>query len=204
MLVSITFSSTKRRQDLTNARNLRVFSSDGVFGSHRLGRRLLRLSLPIPSVEDQRYTSVMRKRQMTPIPLDVPSRDEGRLDLDRLAVVEFTSEDKDYPVESALGAEEMRGWRAAASGPQTIRLIFDKPQKAYTHRARLRRNRDRAHPRVRLAMVWGWRTLVSRNCAPALEDYRVELSNVTVLELTIVPDISRGSARASPKSLRLS
>jgi hypothetical protein len=64
-------------------------------------------------------------------------------------------------------------------------------------------------------MVCGWRTLVSRNCAPAMEfqppnsireveEYRVELSDVTVLELAIVPDISRGSARASLKSLRLS
>lgn len=61
----------------------------------------------------------MRKRQMTPIPLDVPSRDEGWLDLDRIAVVEVTSEDKDYPVESAFGTEEMQGWRAADSGAQT-------------------------------------------------------------------------------------
>ena len=36
------------------------------------------------------------------------------------------------------------------------------------------------------------------------EDYRVELSDVTVLELVIVPDKSRGvAARASLKSLRL-
>jgi hypothetical protein len=37
-----------------------------------------------------------------------------------------------------------------------------------------------------------------------VEDYRVDLSDVTVLELDIVPDISRGSARASLKRLRLS
>jgi hypothetical protein len=37
-----------------------------------------------------------------------------------------------------------------------------------------------------------------------IEDYRVDLSDVTVFELVIVPDISRGSARASLKSLRLS
>ena len=37
-----------------------------------------------------------------------------------------------------------------------------------------------------------------------IEDYRVELSDVTVLELVIVPDKSRGEAvRASLKSLRL-
>src|ERR1700681_927010 len=71
----------------------------------------------------------MRKRLIMPSPLDVPSRDEGWLDLDRLAVVEVTSEDKDYPVESALVAGEMRGWRAADSGTQTIRLIFDQPQR---------------------------------------------------------------------------
>jgi hypothetical protein len=64
-------------------------------------------------------------------------------------------------------------------------------------------------------MVCGWRTLVSRNCAPAVEfqppntvreaeDYQVDLSGLKVLELVIVPDISRGPARASLKSLRVS
>jgi len=32
-----------------------------------------------------------------------------------------------------------------------------------------------------------------------IEEYRVELSGVTVLELVVVPDISRGAARASLK-----
>ena len=41
------------------------------------------------------------------------------------AVVEFTSEEKEYPVEAALVSGDMRGWRAADSGAQTIRLIFD-------------------------------------------------------------------------------
>jgi hypothetical protein len=36
-----------------------------------------------------------------------------------------------------------------------------------------------------------------------VEEYQVDLSDVTVFELVIVPDISRGSARASLKSLRL-
>lgn len=44
----------------------------------------------------------MRKRLITPIPQDAPSLDEGWLDLDDAAVVEVTSEEKDYPVESAL------------------------------------------------------------------------------------------------------
>jgi len=71
----------------------------------------------------------MRKRLITLIPQDVPSRDEGWLDLDRTAVVEVTSEDKDYPVESALVAGGTRGWRADSPGTQTIRLMFDEPQK---------------------------------------------------------------------------
>ena len=37
-----------------------------------------------------------------------------------------------------------------------------------------------------------------------VEEYQVELSEVTVLELIIVPDNSGGAARASLKSLRLS
>jgi hypothetical protein len=36
------------------------------------------------------------------------------------------------------------------------------------------------------------------------EEYQVELSGVTVLELTILPDISGERARASLKSLRVS
>src|SRR5712692_9944994 len=99
----------------------------------------------------------MRKRLITPIPQDAPPRDEGWLDLDGAAVVEVTSEEKEYPVESALVSGEMRGWRAADSGPQTIRLIFDEPQRLTRILARLRGNRDRAYPRVRLAMVSGWR-----------------------------------------------
>jgi hypothetical protein len=44
----------------------------------------------------------------------------------------------------------------------------------------------------------------SPNAMREVEDYEVDFSDVTVLELIIVPDISRGSARASFKSWRLS
>jgi hypothetical protein len=71
----------------------------------------------------------MRKRPISPIRQDVPHLDEGWLDLERAAVVEVTSEQRDYPVEAALVAGELRGWRATDSGTQTIRLIFDQPQR---------------------------------------------------------------------------
>jgi|ERR1700692_543184 len=157
----------------------------------------------------------MRKRQMTPNPLDVPPRDEGWLDLDRLALVEVTSEDNDYPVESALVAGEMRGWRAADSGPQTIRLIFDRPQglarislvleeieTTRTQEFVLRWSQDGGRTfREIVRQQWNFNP---PNSIREVEEYRVELSDVTVLELVIVPDISGGSARASLKSLRLS
>jgi hypothetical protein len=71
----------------------------------------------------------MRKRLITSIPQEARSRDEGWLNLDRVAVVEVTSEEKKYPVESALISGETRGWRAADSGSQIVRLIFDHPQR---------------------------------------------------------------------------
>jgi hypothetical protein len=42
------------------------------------------------------------------------------------------------------------------------------------------------------------------NATREVEEFYVELSDVTTLELVVVPDISRGSARASLKSLRVS
>ena len=69
----------------------------------------------------------MRKRLLT-TPQDAPLLDEDWLNLDGAVVVEFTSEEKDYPVESALVSGEMRSWRAADAGTQTIRLVFDESQ----------------------------------------------------------------------------
>jgi hypothetical protein len=157
----------------------------------------------------------MRKRPITPIPQDAPHLDEGWLDLERAAVVEVTSEQRDYPVEAALVARELRGWRAADSGSQTIRLIFDQPQRlkrialvfeeTETERTQeflLRWSGDGGHSfREIVRQQWNFSP---PNAIREVEEYQVELSNVAVLELVIVPDISRGSARASLKSLRVS
>ena len=157
----------------------------------------------------------MRKRQMTPFPPDVPSLNEGWLDLDHLAVVEVTSEDKDYPVEAALVSGETRGWRAADSGPQTIRLIFDQPQRLT--RIALVFEETETQRTQEFVLRWSadsgrsFREIVRQqwnfsppNASRKVEDYQFDLSGVAVLELIIVPDISRGSARASLKSLRAS
>jgi hypothetical protein len=157
----------------------------------------------------------MRKRLITPSPQAGTPHDEGWLDLGRMALVEVTSEEKDYPVESALVAEGIQGWRAAASGTQTIRLIFDEPQRV--KRIALVFEESETERTQEFVLRWSpdggcsFREIVRQqwnfsppNTIHEVEEYRVELSEVTVLELVILPDISRGSARASLKSLRLS
>jgi hypothetical protein len=71
----------------------------------------------------------MRKRNINPEPETVRSRGERWLDVEQVAIVEITSEDNDFPVESAFVSGEAQGWRAATAGTQTIRLIFDQPQR---------------------------------------------------------------------------
>jgi hypothetical protein len=157
----------------------------------------------------------MRKRLITPITKDAPAPDEGWLDLDGVAMVEVTSEDKNYPVESALVAGEMWGWRAADSGAQTVRLIFDQPQRL--NRIALAFEETETERTQEFVLRWSgdggrsFREIVRQqwnfsppNSIREVEEYRVELSGVTVLELVIVPDISRGAARASLRSLRVS
>jgi hypothetical protein len=57
----------------------------------------------------------MRKRLITPISQSGRSQEQDWLNLDRTAMVEVTSEEKDYPVEGALLSGETRGWRASDS-----------------------------------------------------------------------------------------
>jgi hypothetical protein len=157
----------------------------------------------------------MRKRLITPTPETVRSRGEGWLDVERAAMVELTSEDKDYPIESAFVSGETQGWRAAEPGPQTIRLIFDQPQKlkqislvfedketARTQEFVLRWSADGGNSfREIVRQQWNFSP---PETIREVEDYQVELANVTILELIVVPSVDGGSARASLKSLRLS
>ena len=50
----------------------------------------------------------MRKRLITPSPETIRSRADGWLDVERAAVVEITSEEKDYPVDRC-SFQERRG-----------------------------------------------------------------------------------------------
>ena len=157
----------------------------------------------------------MRKRLITPTPESIRTRAESWLDVERAAIVEVTSEDKDCPVESAFVSGDARGWRAAAPGSQTIRLVFDQPQRlkcislvfeenetARTQEFVLRWSPDGGNS-VKEIVRQQW-NFSPPNSVREVEEYQVELSAVTILELIINPNISGGVARASLKNLRLS
>ena len=72
----------------------------------------------------------MRKRIIiTSIPRESAGVAQDWLAVETLARVEVTSEDPAHPVESALAPGAAGGWRAAEPGKQTVRLIFDRPQR---------------------------------------------------------------------------
>ena len=58
----------------------------------------------------------MRKRLITASAERLRTLGQDWLDLERAAVVEVTSEDEHFPVESAFGSGNARGWRAAGRG----------------------------------------------------------------------------------------
>ena|SRR5713101_1758799 len=157
----------------------------------------------------------MRKRLITPTPESIQTRSENWLDVERSAVIEVTSEDKDSPVESAFVSGNARGWRAAATGSQMIRLVFDQPQRlncislvfeenetARTQEFVLRWSPDGGSS-VKEIVRQQW-NFSPPESVREVEEYRVHLSSVTVLELIINPNVGGGVARASLKHLRLS
>jgi hypothetical protein len=136
------------------------------------------------------------------------------LDLERLAQVEITSEDALYPIESALVPSQGSGWRATEPGEQTIRHLFEHPQRLrriwlqfiepVTERTQefiLRWSPDGGQSfREIVRQQWNFSP---QSAACETEDHRVDLMGVTVLALRIIPDISRGNALASLAQLRL-
>ena len=157
----------------------------------------------------------MRKRLISPTAERLGTLGQGWLDLEHAAVVEVTSEDKDFPVESAFASEDTRGWRAAAPGSQTIRLIFDRPQRLKCVSLVFEEDeRARTQEFVLRCFSDGGSTIkeIVRqqwNFSPPesvreVEQYQVDLDNVEVLELVIKSEIGGGAARASLKTLRLS
>jgi len=157
----------------------------------------------------------MRKRFIESVRHSDPDANRGWLDLDTAALVEVTSEAADYPIERALLHDGPRGWRAAAPGVQTIRLLFDQPQTIRL--IRLLFQEDESVRTQEFVLRWlpsgatAWKDIVRQqwNFSPPdttqeREEYKVELAAAAALELTINPDISRVGTTASLQSLQLS
>jgi hypothetical protein len=152
------------------------------------------------------------------------SRDEGNklsesdkwLDIEKIAVAEISSEDPAFPIDGAMGKSEGAGWRAAETGPQRIRLLFDEPQTIRRIQVHfVDRESERAQEFALFAMVGDELREVARqqwNFSPngspeQIEDYKVTLDGVKMLELRIDPDRSHDPKQskhvASLRRLRL-
>jgi len=156
----------------------------------------------------------MRKRIVGRAQQEAVLADQDWLNVERLADVEVTSEDPRYPIEAALLPGRGSGWRAAEPGRQTMRLLFTSPQRLRriwlvfaestierTQEYVLRWSSDGGqsfHEIVR--QQWNFSP---QGATWETEDHRVELSDVGILELSIIPDTSGNLAFASLVQLRI-
>jgi hypothetical protein len=156
----------------------------------------------------------MRKQTIAAVQQDTSPAHQDWLNVEGLAEVEITSEDAMHPIESALLPGEASGWHAGKPGKQTIWLRFAHPQglrwiwlnfvESVAQRTQeyvLRWSPDGGHS-FREIVRQQWNFSPQGETSEA-EDHRVELSGVTVLELSITPDTSDQSAFASLAQLRI-
>ena len=156
----------------------------------------------------------MRKRVVAAVQHETSPLDQDWLNLEGLTEVEITSEDAAHPIESALLPGGGLGWRAGGPGKQTIRLLFAHPQRL--RRIRLKFVESVAERTQEYVLRWspdGGQSFLEivrqqwnfspQGATSETEDHHVELSGVTVLELSITPDTSGQSAVATLAQLRI-
>jgi hypothetical protein len=159
---------------------------------------------------------MMRKSVITPATGTTAATHDDWLDLEQIARVEITSENANFPVEDALGKPLTTGWKAAETGPQVIRLHFDKGQDIRKIRLHfVDRDVERSQEFALYAGSGGEMHEVVRQqwsfspggSTEEVEDCSVNLHGVTVLELRIDPDRSHDPKAsrnyASLQSLKL-
>jgi hypothetical protein len=149
----------------------------------------------------------MLKHMLSPTSVGTaPHNNLAWLDLEQIAQVYVTSEDPDYPVESVFRFTDGPGWRAGGKGMQTIRLTFDHALQLKRIRLRFEAGSDRTQE---FTLLWSansddpgqeivrqqWN--FSAHGSSEIEDYRVELNRVLLLELRINPDLTKGEAVAT-------
>jgi hypothetical protein len=132
--------------------------------------------------------------------------------VEAIAGIGVTSEADDAPVENVLYPDRDTGWRAGEPGPQIIKITFGGPtnirriqlvfretQFARTQEFTLRCILAGGQRREVIRQQW---TFSPQGSTEEVEDYRVALDDVVVLELAIIPDIGNGRAHASLVRLR--
>ena len=158
----------------------------------------------------------MRKSIVSPSAAATTPISELWRDLERIARVEISSEDESFPIEQALGKKETTGWRAATTGPQLIRLHFDEPltiKRLWLHFVDRTAERSQefavyagAGSELKEVVRQQW-TFSPYGSTEEIEDFAVNLSGITTLEVRIDPDRSHdpklSQAYASLQSLKL-
>jgi len=136
------------------------------------------------------------------------------LAIEQLAKVEVTSEDPNFPIESALLSGRGPGWRAAEKGEQLIRIVFDSPRTI--RQIRLEFSERKSERTQEFTLGWSdepgaplgeivrqqW-SFSPQGSTREVEDYRVDLDSVSVLELAIKPDLNLDNAVATLAKWRL-
>jgi uncharacterized protein (DUF736 family) len=157
----------------------------------------------------------MRKTVIKQEPINRhPNGQEEWIDLETYASVEVTSEDPNFPIESALAGGEGPGWRAAESGEQVIRLVLDNPRALRRIRLEFRET-DNARTQE-FSLRWSradgplieivrqqW-TFTPQGSTREVEDYQVNLDSVSILELALKPDLTPENAFATLAAWRIS
>jgi hypothetical protein len=156
----------------------------------------------------------MRKRIIEPEVVNPAEKVQAEwLDLEKSASVEITSEDPDFPIEDALAGHQAPGWRAAERGKQVIRLVLDKPRPL--RRIRLEFSETETSRTQEFTLRWSraggpmteivrqqW-TFTPQGATSEIEDYQVNLDSVSILELTLRPDLTPDTAFATLASWRV-
>lgn len=156
----------------------------------------------------------MRKRIVNPVLQKSKDSNHDWLDIEKLAVVEVTSEENKFPIESALLPGKVSGWHASIPGKQVIRLLFDSPQRLQW----INLNFEELDIERTQEYVLSWSSdngqsyqeiirqqwnFSPEGASSQVENYQVDLPAVTILELSINPDIGDKNAFASIEKFRL-
>lgn len=138
---------------------------------------------------------------------------DNYLNIEELAQVTLNSEATGYPIESALSGSSETGWRASATGEQSIRLVFDQAlninqilldfeehDQQRTQEFVLRWSTDNEYFQEILRQQFHFSP---PDTTREIENYTVNLHQLKALELNIIPNINDKLAYASLKQLRL-